>query len=98
MPRVPTARLTKFHSHATAAMNEFKVPDSIPQDLLLIQDIVGIRRQPSEPEIEDDDINSSGSSDDSSSDDSSSDDSSDEVNEVEADLIVKDQEEDTAIS
>lgn len=79
-------------------MNEFKVPDSIPQDLLLIQDIVGIRRQPPEPEIEDDDINSSGSSDDSSSDDSSSDDSSDEVNEVEANLIVKDQEEDTAIS
>ena len=80
-------------------MNEFKVPDSIPQDILLIQAIVGtnpVPRQPLESKIEDEDIDSSGSSDDSSSDDSSSDDSSDEVNEVEADLIVKEQE-DTAI-
>lgn len=84
-----------------AAMNEFKVPDSIPQDLLLIQDIIGtiqnpVQKQPPETKIDDEDIDSSGSSDDSSSDDSSSDDdSSEEVDQVEADLIVK--EEDTEI-
>ena len=72
-------------------MSGFKVPNSIPQDLLLIQDIVGtnpVRRQLPESNIED--------SLDSSDDNSSDDDSSDEVDEVEADLIVKEQE-DTAI-
>jgi H/ACA ribonucleoprotein complex non-core subunit NAF1 len=67
----------------------FKVPECIPQDLLLIQELVGevSISQPTnsqkatillKPEVEDDDINSSGSDDDSE----------DELDEVEAHLLV----------
>lgn len=71
----------------------FKVPESIPQDLLLIQGLIGEvsispptnlgKGSPAvKPEVEDDDISSS----------SSEDDSEDEVNEVEATLEVTEEE------
>jgi len=71
----------------------FKVPESLPQDLLLIRDLVGevsashaAKTSPAvtKPEANDDDISSS----------SSEDDSEDELDEVEADLDVKSEEED----
>lgn len=75
---------------------QFRVPQSIPQDLLLIQDIVGelpttqalkVQKQVVKTRDEAEDISSSGSESDSE----------DELEEVEADLIVKvdDEEEDS---
>jgi H/ACA ribonucleoprotein complex non-core subunit NAF1 len=74
----------------------FKVPESIPQDLLLIQDLVGevsishpLKVTPVlNPEPEDDDISSS----------AGEDDSEDELDEVEADLEVKTEENDDSPS
>jgi hypothetical protein len=70
----------------------FKVPEALPQDLLLIRDLVGelsvshaTNASPvTKSEAEEDDINSS----------SSEDDSEDELDEVEANLDVKSEEDD----
>jgi H/ACA ribonucleoprotein complex non-core subunit NAF1 len=70
----------------------FKVPEALPQDLLLIRDLVGelsvshaTNALPvTKSEAEEDDINSS----------SSEDDSEDELDEVEANLDVKSEEDD----
>ena len=70
----------------------FKVPEALPQDLLLIRDLVGelsvshaTKASPvTKSKVEDDDINSSGSEDDSD----------DELDEVEANLDVKSEEDD----
>ncbi|KAJ2927500.1 hypothetical protein H1R20_g9597, partial [Candolleomyces eurysporus] len=68
-------------------MSEFKVPVSIPQDLLLIQELVGLPERPRTPVVEAKDEDSSSDSEDISSSDSE-DNSEDSEDEVAAKLVV----------
>jgi H/ACA ribonucleoprotein complex non-core subunit NAF1 len=67
-------------------MSEFKLPNSIPQDLLLIQELVGAPEPPKAPVVQAKDEDSSSDSDDISS--SGSEDDEDSEDEVAANLVV----------
>ncbi|RXW22690.1 hypothetical protein EST38_g3166 [Candolleomyces aberdarensis] len=68
-------------------MSEFKVPVSIPQDLLLIQELVGLPERPRTPVVEAKEEDSSSDSEDISSS-GSEDNSEDSEDEVAANLVV----------
>jgi len=72
---------------------QFRAPETIPQDILLIRDIVGYI-PPANPDFQKDVRDSIDSSDDSIASSSSEIDSEDEV---EADLLVPDEESSTSI-
>lgn len=85
---------------ATTMMDAFKVPEVIPQDLLLIQDLVGDVGTSKAPAaalpVDEDSTDTSSSSD--SEDSSSSSDSEASIEEVEADLIPEQDEEEDKTS
>lgn len=70
-------------------MSEFKIPDSIPQDLLLIQEIMGLPEPPRSTPVtreKDDEVSSDSEDSEDISSSSSEDENSEE--EVEANLVV----------